>query len=55
MTQENLAGKCSVRGWLIDRQIVAHIEAGSREVSDLELRVLCWVFRVTPDDLMSWK
>lgn len=54
ITQDALAAKCSVLGWEIDRQIVAHIEAGSREVSDLELRVLCKVLKVKPNDLMGW-
>jgi transcriptional regulator with XRE-family HTH domain len=54
ITQEMLAAKCSVLGWGIDRQIVAHIESGSREVSDLELRVFCYALKVTPNDLLAW-
>ena len=54
ITQEMLAAKCSVLSWPIDRQIVAHIESGSREVSDLELRVLCLALKVTPNELLSW-
>lgn len=55
LTQEMLAAKCSVLGWTIDRQIIAHIESGAREVSDLELRVFCTVLKVTPNELLSWK
>jgi transcriptional regulator with XRE-family HTH domain len=53
-TQEVLAARCSIQGWNIDRQIVAHIEGSLREVSDLELRVLCCVFKTTPNDLMGY-
>lgn len=49
-----LAAKCSVLGWAIDRQIVAHIESGAREVSDLELRVFCIALKVEPNDLLTW-
>jgi hypothetical protein len=54
LTQEMLAAKCSVLGWSIDRQIVAHIESGSREVSDLEVRVFCNALKVSPNELLSW-
>jgi transcriptional regulator with XRE-family HTH domain len=54
LTQEMLAAKCSILGWGIDRQIVAHIESGAREVSDLELRVFCIALKVQPNDLLRW-
>lgn len=54
LTQEMLAAKCAILGWEVDRQIVAHIESGSREVSDLELRVFCFALKVTPNDLLAW-
>jgi len=54
LTQDNLAAKCALLGWSIDRQIVAHIEGGLREVSDLELRVFCCVFDISPNDLTGW-
>jgi len=54
LTQDNLAAKCAILGWNIDRQIVAHIEGGLREVSDLELRVFCYVFATSPNDLTDW-
>jgi transcriptional regulator with XRE-family HTH domain len=55
LTQDGLAAKCALRNWDIDRQIVAHIEAGSREVSDMELRVLCMVLKSSPTELMGWE
>ncbi|MDR1279808.1 MAG: helix-turn-helix domain-containing protein [Opitutaceae bacterium] len=54
LTQTGLAVKCALLEWNIDRQIVAHIEGGTREVSDLELRVLCTVLKTTPNELMGW-
>ena len=54
LTQDNLAAKCALLGWNIDRQIVAHIEGGLREVSDLELCVFCHVFAISPNDLTGW-
>ena len=40
MTQEDLAGACQRLGWRIGRVIVAKIEMGEREVTDLELTIL---------------
>jgi len=54
LTQDAFAAKCSLQGWNIDRQIVAHIEGSTREISDLELRVLCCVFKKSPNDLMGY-
>jgi transcriptional regulator with XRE-family HTH domain len=54
MTQDALAAKCALQKWEIDRQIVAHIEAGNREVSDLELYVLCRILKSSPNELLGW-
>lgn len=54
LTQEMLAAKCSVLGWPIDRQIIAHVESGAREVSDLELRLFCKALKVSPNELLAW-
>lgn len=51
MTQEQLAAHCHRAGWDIDRIIIAKIEVAEREVTDLELRLLCQVLKVSPNDL----
>ncbi len=54
LTQPQLAAKCHLCGWDVDQQIVANIEGGVREVTDLELLVLCAALQVRPNDLLVW-
>jgi transcriptional regulator with XRE-family HTH domain len=54
-TQDNLAGQCARRGWDIDHLLVAKIETGVRAVSDLELKLLCEVLGVFPDELLGFR
>ena len=53
MTQENLAGACQRLGWRIGRVIVAKIEMGEREVTDLELTILARALSVKIGDLFD--
>lgn len=53
LTQDELAAACQRAGWDIDRVIVAKIEMSEREVTDLELKLLSLVLRVTPNDLLA--
>lgn len=54
-TQDNLAGQCAQRGWDIDHLLVAKIETGVRAVSDLELKLLCEVLGVFPDEMLGFR
>ena len=54
-TQDNLAGQCSRRGWDMDYMLVAKIETGVRAVSDLELKLLCEVLGVFPDEMLGFR
>ena len=54
-TQDNLAGQCARRGWDIDYLLVAKIETGVRAVSDLELKLLCEVLGVFPDEMLGFR
>jgi len=53
LTQEDLAAACQRSGWQIGRVIVAKIEMGEREVTDLELTVLAKALAVKVADLFD--
>jgi len=52
-SQEQLAAKCQVQGWDVDRVIVAKIESRIRAVSDWELLKLCQIVSATPNELLG--
>ena len=54
LTQRDLAARCHVQGWDVDQQMIANLEGGVREVTDLELLVLCRSLEVRPNDLLVW-
>lgn len=54
-SQEDLAARCQLRGWDIDRVIVAKIESQLRAVSDWELLKLCEITGIAPNELLGWK
>lgn len=55
LTQDDLAARCSVRGFEIGRSTVSHIETGLRGVSDLEMVLLSKALRVPVTDLIPVK
>jgi len=52
-SQSQMAIKCQLHGWDIDRGIVAKLEVSIRAVSDWELLKLCQILSVTPDELLG--
>jgi transcriptional regulator with XRE-family HTH domain len=52
-SQTQMAIKCQLHGWDVDRVIVAKLESGIRSVSDWELLKLCQILSVTPDELLG--
>ena len=50
LSQDALSGKLAGRGVIIDRTGIAKLEAGSRYVSDFEVKALAISLRVT----VSW-
>jgi transcriptional regulator with XRE-family HTH domain len=52
-SQAELAAKLQRNGWDASREMVAKIESQQREISDLELLLLCRVLTVTPNQLLS--
>lgn len=45
-TQEQLAVKCQIARWDVDRKLISKIEIGIRELSDANLRILAQVLSV---------
>lgn len=54
-TQDNLVGQCARRGWDVDHLLISKIETGVRVVSDWELKLLCEVLGVFPDELLGFR
>lgn len=54
-SQEDFAARCQVRGWDIDRVIVAKIESQLRAVSDWELLKLCEIVGISPNEMLGWQ
>ena len=52
MSQADFAAKCQRFGWDVSRDIVSHIEDGSRWVADMELVLLAQCLGATMDALM---
>ena len=40
LSQHQLAVKCQLLGWDVDRKLISKIEIGIREVTDADLRIL---------------
>lgn len=60
ISQKDLAARCEVLGFVIERATVSHIETGHRGVSDLEMVLLAQALRVDVNDLVpaelpAWK
>src|SRR5688500_5592915 len=51
LTQDWLAARCQIVGFDISREVLSHIEAQVRKVSDQELYFLAKVLKVTCDSL----
>jgi transcriptional regulator with XRE-family HTH domain len=55
LSQPQLAVKCQLAGWDVERDTIAKIEGGTRLVRDIELVRLAAILGVTPNDLVSVK
>jgi len=53
LSQDALSGKLAARGVTIDRAGIAKLEAGSRYVSDFEVKALAAALKVTVGWLLS--
>lgn len=55
LSQPELAVRCQLAGWDIERDTIAKIEGGTRVVRDTELVRLAYVLGVTANDLVNVK
>ena len=53
LSQEELAVRLELEGWKISRGTLSKIEAGIRQVTDIELMVLARVLKVAPEWLLD--
>lgn len=53
LSQEELAARLELDGWKISRGTLAKIEAGVRQVTDIELMALSRTLKVTADWLFG--
>ncbi len=55
ISQRIVAEKMQLYGIDVDKNAIQRIESGQRFVTDIELRVLCKIFDVTYEEMMSFK
>lgn len=55
MSQRALAELLQLNGIDVDKNAIQRIESGQRFVTDIELRVLCQIFKVSADELLTIK
>ncbi len=53
MSQRDLAYKLQLAGYDIDKNVITRIESNKRFVSDIEIRALCYVFRISYKQLLD--
>ena len=54
LTQYQLAAKLQVNGYNFSELMILRIEKGQRLVTDVELKILCQFFGVTPNQLLGF-
>ena len=53
LSQEELAARLELNGWKISRDTLSKIEAGIRQVTDLEVMILAKTLKVPPEWLLD--
>lgn len=53
MSQRILAEKMQIEGIDLDKNAIQRIESGDRFVTDIELKVLASIFKITVDELLN--
>ncbi len=53
LSQSQLAIRCQLAGWDVDRKLLSKIETGLREIADYEIRILSSVLDVSPNSFFS--
>jgi len=49
-----MAAQLQVQGYYFSELTILRIEKGKRLVTDIELKILCDYFRITPNDLLGY-
>ncbi|MGN0372453.1 MAG: helix-turn-helix domain-containing protein [Enterocloster sp.] len=55
LTQGQVAARLQLQGYNFTELIILRIEKGQRLVTDIELKILCQFFEVTPDTLLGFE
>jgi len=53
LSQEELAAQLEINGWKISRGTLSKIEAGIRQVTDIEVMILAKTLKVSPEWLLD--
>lgn len=54
LSQDQLAVKCQLIGWDVDRKLISKIEIGIREITDAEIRILAEVLGVSVEKFFEF-
>ena len=54
LSQKEMAAQLQVQGYYFSELTILRIEKGKRLVTDIELKILCDYFHITPNDLRKW-
>lgn len=54
LSQKEMAAQLQVQGYYFSKLTILRIEKGKRLVTDIELKILCDYFRITPNDLLGY-
>lgn len=54
LSQKEMAAQLQVQGYYFSELTILRIEKGKRLVTDIELKILCDYFRITPNDLLGY-
>ena len=54
LSQKEMAAQLQVRGYNFSELTILRIEKGKRLVTDIEVKILCDFFHVTPNELLGY-
>lgn len=53
MSQRILAERMQLHGIDVDKNAIQRLESGTRFITDIELRTLCLIFKISADTLLN--
>ena len=54
LSQKDMAAQLQVQGYYFSDRTIPRIDTGKLLVADIELKILCDYFHITPNDLMGY-